>query len=366
VATGFADPPPGDVPGAFDVVRGAGLLVWIGVAGAAVALVAFAGRGRAAVVAGLAVALVAVDLARAGVGQNPAVDRAVAEQPLTPGLELLQRAAPARFVSTGDIPQNAIPMNFALFEARGYDLPVERRFDRLWRTQLSPEFPSQVGEFLVNIPLSLPALTPDRLPALRLMGVTHVLQPPTDPPLDVPGLELVHPGPDVRVYALAGAHPRAMVVGAQTVAGSEDEAFAAVTAPGFDPQRAAVTEEPVPGLPRGGAEPAGSARIVRTEPDRLVVDAAVERPGLLVVTDAWYPGWTATVDGRQADVERVDYVFRGVRVEPGEHRVELEFRPLSWRLGWIVSLLALIALVAAVALPRRRRAAARRARARAA
>jgi uncharacterized membrane protein YfhO len=91
------------------------------------------------------------------------------------------------------------------------------------------------------------------------------------------------------------------------------------------------------------------------------VTATAKREGLLVVSDAWYPGWTATVDGKPADVERVNYVFRGVRVGPGAHRVEFAYRPLSWRIGWIVSLLAVLAIAAAGLAPRRLRRGARRA-----
>jgi hypothetical protein len=183
-----------------------------------------------------------------------------------------------------------------------------------------------------------------------------VLQPTFDPEIQVPGLELVHPGPDARLYELEGAAPRATVVGAQRVAGSPDEALDAVTDPGFDPTRLVVTEERLPGLAESEGAPAGSARIVRTEADRLEVVADAERDGLLVVSDAWFPGWTATVDGRPADVERVNYVFRGVRVRAGTHVVEFAYRPLSWRVGWIVSLLALLGIAAAVApLPRRAR-----------
>ncbi len=77
---------------------------------------------------------------------------------------------------------------------------------------------------------------------------------------------------------------------------------------------------------------------------------------MLVLSDNWYPGWKATVDGRDADVERVDYLFRGVRLGAGTHTVEFRYEPLSFRIGWIVSLIALLGLVAAVALGARRRA----------
>jgi hypothetical protein len=358
VAWGFAHPPGIDDPAVGDVVRGAATLIWVGVAGAALVLIALAVRSprRGALLAGAAVAIAALDLARAGIGYNPAIERADAVQPATPAIRMLARASPARFVSTGDIPQNAIPMNFGLFEARGYDLPVEQRYDRFWRSQLSPEFPTQVGIYPQYIPLSLPKVTPARLHALSVLGVTHVMQPVGDPPLRVPGLRLVHPGPDARVYANDRAQPRAAVVGAQRVVGSGDAALRAVSAPGFDLRRVAVTERALPGLPQAAdGAPAGSAQVRPSDPDRLVVDANASRPGLLVVSDNWAPGWKATVDGHPADVERVDYVFRGVRVGPGRHHVVFAYKPLSWRIGWIVSLLALAGLVATIALAWRRR-----------
>jgi uncharacterized membrane protein YfhO len=76
----------------------------------------------------------------------------------------------------------------------------------------------------------------------------------------------------------------------------------------------------------------------------------------MVLTDVHYPGWKATVDGRPAHIERVDYLLRGVVVPAGRHRVEFAYEPVSWRIGWIVSLIAVLALIAvtAVALMRRR------------
>ena len=74
-------------------------------------------------------------------------------------------------------------MDYDIPEARGYDLPVEERFDRLWRAKLSPEFPSQVGPLPAFIPLTLPKVDEDRLRYLSFLGVSRILQPPTDPPL---------------------------------------------------------------------------------------------------------------------------------------------------------------------------------------
>lgn len=360
VATGFFHPPGIFAPHAREIVRGSALVDWIVAAGAGVAVVWLGvhGRTRPALLAGAAIAIVALDLARAGMGYNPAIRRSIAEQPPTAALRLIKHANPERYVSTGDIPQDAAPINEGLFEARGYDLPVEQRFDRLWRMRMSPEFPTQVGPYPQFIPLSLPKVTPARLATLSVLGVSHVLQPAGDAPLRVRGLRVVHDGPDARVYVNAHAQPRATVVAAQRVVPSAEAALAEVGRQGFDLRRGVITEQRVPGLPdapAGGVAPAGSARIVRTEPDRLVVRARSSRPGMLVVSDNWFPGWKATVDGKDGDVQRVDYVLRGVHVGPGLHTVDFRYEPASWRIGWIVSLLTLLGLGGAWMLGGRRR-----------
>jgi uncharacterized membrane protein YfhO len=87
----------------------------------------------------------------------------------------------------------------------------------------------------------------------------------------------------------------------------------------------------------------------------VVVRADADRPALLVLTDSWFPGWKATVDGEPVEIERVDYLIRGVPVPAGAHTIEFTYEPASWRAGWIVSALALAAILAAAAIGWRRR-----------
>ena len=65
-----------------------------------------------------------------------------------------------------------------------------------------------------------------------------------------------------------------------------------------------------------------------------------DRRGLVVLSDVHFPGWKATVDGREVPIERVDYLLRGVAVGPGEHRDRAHLRAVELAAGWIVSLLA--------------------------
>ena len=77
----------------------------------------------------------------------------------------------------------------------------------------------------------------------------------------------------------------------------------------------------------------------------MVIEARTARGGLLVLADTYYPGWTATVDGRAQPILRANVMQRGVAVPPGAHRVVFEFRPESGRQGMLLTALGLVLLV---------------------
>ena len=71
-------------------------------------------------------------------------------------------------------------------------------------------------------------------------------------------------------------------------------------------------------------------------------------PGWVVLTDAWYPGWEATIDGRSVPVEVAYHAFRAVKVGTGQSTITMQFRPASWMWGSLISLLALLAVLVAL------------------
>jgi hypothetical protein len=87
---------------------------------------------------------------------------------------------------------------------------------------------------------------------------------------------------------------------------------------------------------------------------RLTCD--VTAPGYAVVLDAWAPGWTATVDGRDVAVERADLIVRGVRVAPGARVITFRYTTPGLALGAAISALALLNAGLLLWLTRRRRA----------
>jgi len=164
-----------------------------------------------------------------------------------------------------------------------------------------------------------------------------------------PDFSRVHDG-DVKVYRNLRAMPRAYLVHQAR----QEQGLAAIDAmkqPGFDPQREVILESAAPALDKPTG--ADAVQIVTDEPENVAMDVDVTAPGILVLSDAYYPGWQATVDGQSVPILRANYYFRGLALGAGQHRVEFTFHPRSLDVGALVSLIALGVLVALL-LPERK------------
>ncbi|GAA6529495.1 membrane protein [Segatella asaccharophila] len=71
------------------------------------------------------------------------------------------------------------------------------------------------------------------------------------------------------------------------------------------------------------------AKLTSYEPNHLTYDVHSDKGGILVFSEIYYPGWTATVDGQPAVLGRADYVLRALNVSPGHHQIVLDFHPSS-------------------------------------
>lgn len=85
--------------------------------------------------------------------------------------------------------------------------------------------------------------------------------------------------------------------------------------------------------------------ITSYEPNRLVYDVNSGKGGVLVFSEIYYPGWTATVDGQPVELGRVDYILRAIHIQPGRHQVELAFFPKSVSTTETVAYVAFLLLV---------------------
>jgi hypothetical protein len=162
---------------------------------------------------------------------------------------------------------------------------------------------------------------------------------------------LVHSG-DVKIYENLDVLPRAFLVLDARVAADDEQALALMQDPSFDPGCDLVLN-PVTALGErevgeiGPAVGATRAHAVVTDyaPERIEIEVDAGASGYLVLTDAWYPGWEATIDDEPTPVHRADLFFRAVAVDVGRHRVVYTFRPMSLFLGAGISLLGLAGIV---------------------
>jgi hypothetical protein len=112
------------------------------------------------------------------------------------------------------------------------------------------------------------------------------------------------------------------------------------SAAGFDPRRTVLLEgrpEDLPQLPGGVVAPNSSARITRYEANRLQIETNAPTATVLVVSEIFYPGWVATIDGQPARINVADYLVRGVALPAGQHRVEMHYTAPAARSGAIIS-----------------------------
>lgn len=143
--------------------------------------------------------------------------------------------------------------------------------------------------------------------------------------------------------------PRAFVVNsAQAV--SDDQALAIMTSSEFDPFQVVLMEKvPPANLVSDTADSRGIAQIEDYTSDRVTIRVTSESQGYLVLTDAWYPGWVATIDGINVPILRADYMFRAVAISPGEHQVKFEYQPASFLWGAAISVASLLVIVVVTA-----------------
>jgi uncharacterized membrane protein YfhO len=103
--------------------------------------------------------------------------------------------------------------------------------------------------------------------------------------------------------------------------------------------------------------------IASSQPDRLVVDAALATPGLLVLSEVNYPGWTASVNGSPTPIVEVNGLLRGVALPSGSAQVELVFRSGSLTAGGLITLSGVVLWIVLMLWPNRSREAQRRSKA---
>ncbi|MBX7235069.1 MAG: YfhO family protein [Caldilineales bacterium] len=292
------------------------------VAGLALLYARYRGWIRPGLFAALAVALVLVDLASLGAYEDISSDEPTAN---------FYRQALVDFLAT---------------DPDLYRLDARTDIDALWQPDTA-QLHGLYDVWGVANPLTLGyyvdywnAVGSRSTDLYALLNTKYVLGR-KDVTLDWQVWELVFDGdPDLNLYRNRRFQPRAHLLGRATPVPDLAAARAAVRSPAFQPLAEAALEG---GEAQNG--PGGSATVAsqRANDMRLMTDSSA--PDVLLVSQTWYPGWEARIDGGAwQPVLRADGVWQAVQVPAGQHQVELRFRSRPFVVGLLVAAGVLLAM----------------------
>jgi len=188
------------------------------------------------------------------------------------------------------------------------------------------------------------------VPVQNLLGVGYSFSK-HDPR---PDQQLVFRDPSgFNIYKNLNAFPRAWIVHRAERASSLDTLNARTLDAAFDAHRSVLLLDPPPDLQScAETEP---VRVNWRTANTVGLSARPSCRGMLIVSDTWYPGWSAAVDGRNVPVYQAYSALRGVVLEAGPHHIEFRYRPASALIGGLMSMIGILCACGLAVWERRRR-----------
>lgn len=301
----------------------------------------------------LVVVFIAFDLLQAALPLTPTLPAAVFGEPIASAEFLKQQPGPHRFLVGSRFDYDTKFNRYFRFNAFGPGGPDH------WQTlkeTLIPNLgvyaglpsannyePLAVGHWqqLMHLVERSDGARRDRL--LALMNVGYVVDDPAGP-----GGPPVYRTEVMAIRRVAQPLPRAYFVPAAYPVNTEAEAAARLSSADFDSTQEIVIilnnsnsfTGPLAGAAPGIASPVQPAVITAEETSRLVLNVVAPAAGFVVLTDTFYPGWQATVDGQAVPVWQANLAFRAVPVAAGRREIIFSYTPRSFRLGLWLTVLA--------------------------
>lgn len=186
-------------------------------------------------------------------------------------------------------------------------------------------------------------LAPEKL--YRLLGILNVKYLNSLQPLPPGDIKLLHYFPEYPswLYRVDRVVPRTYIASKVIVEADPSKSLGRLTSVEFDPLKEVILEQPLPIPAKNGFQ--ARARIINYSNSQVTIRASLDGAGILVLADSFYPGWRAYVDGKEREILRANFFFRGVPLLAGEHLVEFRYRPLSFKIGLVVSLITLFGMI---------------------
>ncbi len=151
-------------------------------------------------------------------------------------------------------------------------------------------------------------------------------------------------GPELKlVFDNRGNRDTTRLVPCAIFVDSEDNAWEQVFSGqiNFD-EKVVLEENSSSSNPADCSSSGGVITLISSHPNEKIIQVENDKSGWLVVSDVWYPGWKAWIDGKPVDLMRANYLFKAVKVEHGDHQISMRYQPTEFYLGGVISLVSWI------------------------
>lgn len=183
---------------------------------------------------------------------------------------------------------------------------------------------------------------------LKLLGLLNVKYILANDTFSSENLEQVYLGGKATVYRNKFWMPRFFLVPEYQIA-REDEIFKKTTSPDFQAQKVVYLEED-PKLKNFQPFKKTRLQLVKYSDNQIKLKAYLDGNGFLFISQNFYPGWLAKINGKETPIYRANYAFQAVPLGQGKNLIDLRFQPTSLKTGTAISVLSLIAAIAVILL----------------
>ena len=212
-------------------------------------------------------------------------------------------------------------ISFGIYDAYGYGSLYNRRHEEI-------------------IDIIVRSRAPGETNLLNLLNVKYVISPKD---LKINGYRMIKKAEKVSIYENENFLARAFLADKAVVIKDEKKILERMKSKEFEPAREVILEKDFVNVQSAERiEYRATADILKYEPGEVIVEAETNEPKFLVLSDTWYPGWKAYVDGKLDKIYRADYTLRAVYLEPGKHIVKFTYDPFSFKIGMIITLVTLV------------------------
>lgn len=281
-----------------------------------------------------------VDLWLIGHDWNPAIPAEISMPSKQPGslAFLSQQDQPFRTVGYDYILKPSTNMLAQIHDVRGYDVPVIDRYHQFFNQALEGKDAFWYYD--------LPVFNASILPFLDTLNVKYLLSKKSLDTQLPDHLELVYDD-EIRIYENHQAQGLAYFAADAIHVSTEQAALAKVLALKNQLDHVVVLEVDKPN--EAGvldsdqlSDPVQSIVYRNITAQSINLQVTTSRAAWLVISQAYYPGWVATIDGEETEIIAANYVLQAIKIPAGAQHVSLTYQPFSFTLGWVVSLLSLL------------------------